>query len=168
VARRVGEAAATVSFKPFPYRCEYEAAAAIWARWASPPPLRMGEWLEWPASVQEDWLHVVQNSWFALNRPPARLDTGTIAQLDGEQMPTLSAFYIALGEAFNGPGGYVGSNRDALAECLTSDSGEGPPARVIWRNFDASERLLGRSFLDSIRELAGGLGVDLSVRSSAD
>lgn len=168
VARRADETPAVVSFRPFPHRCEHEAAAAIWARWASPAPLRAGEWRRWTANGYEDWLHVAGNSWFTLNRPDARLNPEIIADLDGELMPTRSAFYIAVGEAFNGPGGYVGDNRDALADFLSTDDEAGPPARAVWRNFDASERLLGRPFVESILEIAGELGAEISLHRSTD
>ncbi|WP_234437108.1 barstar family protein [Streptomyces maremycinicus] len=86
-----------------------------------------------------------------------------VVHLDGGQISTKSGFYCALGEAVNGPGGYFGSNLDALADCISSGFGEGPPARIIWRNFQASQESLDRAFLDSIVGLMREFRVDLAT-----
>ncbi|MEU2561262.1 barstar family protein [Streptomyces longispororuber] len=148
----------------FGNRCEHPEAERIWPRWASEIALEKGEWLRWPASYQGAWLHVVQNSWFASNRRAARYGEGEVVHLDGRHIATKSGFYCELGEAANGPGGYFGSNLDALADCLSSTSGEGPPTRIVWWNFEASQRSLDRAFLDSITELMRECSVDLTTR----
>ncbi|MFD0347246.1 barstar family protein [Kitasatospora aburaviensis] len=50
--------------------------------------------------------------------------------LDGSGITDRAAFYTALGSALNGPGGYYGSNLDALADCL--HGGFGPAPRSRW------------------------------------
>ncbi|MEV6809632.1 barstar family protein [Streptomyces sp. NPDC051132] len=152
-----------VACRIFGNRCEYPEAERIWPRWASGIALEKGEWLRWPANYQSAWLHVVQNSWFASNRRAARYGMEDVIHLDGAQISTKSGFYCALGEAVNGPGGYFGSNLDALADCLSSSSGEGPPARIIWRNFQASQEFLDHAFLDSIVGLMREFRVDLAT-----
>ncbi|WP_329065853.1 barstar family protein [Amycolatopsis sp. NBC_01480] len=152
-----------VDYRFFGNRCEYPEAERIWLRWASGVALVKGEWLRWPANYRDAWLHVVQNSWFATNRRAARYGVEEVANLDGGQISTRSDFYCALGEAVNGPGGYFGSNLDALADCLSSNFGEGPPARIIWRNFQESQESLDHVFLDSIVGLMREFRVDLAT-----
>lgn len=93
--------------------------------------LEKGEWLQWPASHHSAWLHVVQNAWFASNHRVARYGVNDVAHLDGAQISTKSGFFCALGEAVDGPGGYFGSNLDALADCISSSFGEGPPVKIV-------------------------------------
>ncbi|MEU0070853.1 barstar family protein [Streptomyces sp. NPDC006332] len=152
-----------VAFRFFGNRCEYPEAERIWPRWASGVALEKGEWIRWPANHQAAWLHVVQNSWFASNRRAARYGVEDVVHLDGGQISTKSGFYCALGEAVNGPGGYFGSNLDALADCISSSFGEGPLARIIWRNFQTSQEYLDHAFLDSIMKLMREFRVDLAT-----
>lgn len=158
-----GGITAKIACRVFGNRCEYPEAERIWLRWASGIALEEGEWVRWPASYQSAWLHVVQNSWFASNRRAARYGVEEVVHLDGGQISTKSGFYCALGEAVNGPGGYFGSNLDALADCISSSFGEGPPARIVWRNFQASQESLDHAFLDSIAGLMREFRVDLAT-----
>ena len=43
--------------------------------------------------------------------------------IDGRRTQTLEGFFAAAGEAVNGPGGYFGTNLDALGDCLTGGFG---------------------------------------------
>ncbi|WP_406198162.1 barstar family protein [Kitasatospora sp. NBC_01560] len=52
--------------------------------------------------------------------------------LDGRPITDREAFYTALGAALNGPGGYYGSNLDALADCLHGGFGPTPPFTLVW------------------------------------
>ncbi|MBT2224460.1 barstar family protein [Nonomuraea sp. NEAU-A123] len=152
-----------VSYRCFGNRCEYPEAAEIWRRWASDVALLKGEWIQRPMSYQDAWLHVVQNSWFALKRRAARYGTDEVAHLDGAQILTIPGFYCALGEAVNGPGGYFGSNLDALADCMSSDYGEGALVKIVWQDCQASRRSLGDEFLDSIMNLMREFHVQVSM-----
>ncbi|MCX4391421.1 barstar family protein [Streptomyces sp. NBC_00264] len=158
-----GENVSRVAYRFFGNRCEYPEAERIWPRWASGIALEKGEWLRWPVNYQSAWLHVVQNSWFATNRRAARYGVEDVVHLDGAQISTKSGFFCALGEAVNGPGGYFGSNLDALADCISSSFGEGPPVRIVWRNFQASREYLDDAFLDSIVRLMREFRVDLAT-----
>lgn len=153
----------SVSYRIFGNRCEYPKAAKIWRRWASGVALVKGEWLQQPVSYQSTWLHVVQNSWFASNRRAARYGVGDVADLDGEHISTKSGFYCALGEAVNGPGGYFGSNLDALAECISSSSAERPPLKIVWRNFQTSQNSLDPAFLESVMGIMREFRVDVAT-----
>ncbi|MFY1672578.1 barstar family protein [Plantactinospora sp. WMMB334] len=154
----------TVSYPTFGNRCEYSGAANIWRRWASCAALEKDEWLRWPMDQHDDWLHVVQNSWFASSRRAGSYGTDHVAYLDGAKMPTKPGFYCALGEAVNGPGGYFGSNLDALADCLSSDLGDVRLVRVVWRNFRASQDHLGDGFVQAIINLLSNeFAVEVSI-----
>ncbi|NIL61436.1 barstar family protein [Salinispora arenicola] len=160
----VGDVASTnVSFRSFGGRCEYVGAEEIWRHWVSNVVPKAGEWLQWPIECQDDWLHVVQNSWFARGRRAGRYGTSEKALLNGAEMRTRAGFYCALGEAVNGPRGYFGSNLDALGDCLSSSYGEGRLSEVSWRNFTESQTYLGRSYLGSIIDLMHEFDIEVCV-----
>lgn len=158
-----GGKANRVTCRFFGDRCDYPEAKKIWLRWATGGAHEKGEWLRWPVNYQGAWLHVVQNSWFATNHRAARYGVEGNIYLDGAQMMTRPGFYCALGEAVNGPGGYFGSNLDAVADCISSPFGEGPPERIIWQNFRTSQEMLGHAFLDSVVKLMREFRIDLAI-----
>ncbi|GGS07480.1 hypothetical protein Snoj_10980 [Streptomyces nojiriensis] len=152
-----------VEYRFFGNRCEYPEAERIWRRWASGIALEKGEWLRWPMSYQSAWLHVVQNSWFTSNRRAARYGVDDVIYLDGAHISTKSGFFCALGEAVNGAGGYFGSNLDALTDCISSNCGEGPPVKIVWRDFQVSQAFLDGAFLDSVAEVMREFRVDFDT-----
>lgn len=154
----------SVAYRFFGNRCEYPGAAEIWRRWASGAALKKDEWLQWPEEYQDAWLHVVQNRWFATNHRAARYGVDDVVILDGTHIVTRAGFYCALGEAVNGPGGYFGSNLDALADCLSSDFGNTALMKVVWQNHRASQESLGRDFLDSIVAVMREFHVEVVAR----
>ncbi|WP_343955650.1 barstar family protein, partial [Nonomuraea longicatena] len=153
----------SVPYRFFANRCEYPEAAKIWRRWASDVVMEKGEWLRWPTSHHSAWLHVVQNAWFTSNRRATRYGVDDVAHLDGAQISTKSGFFCALGEAVNGPGGYFGSNLDALADCISSSFGEESPLKIVWRDFRESQELLDRAFMESIMETMREFNVDVTI-----
>ncbi|MFJ3787074.1 barstar family protein [Kitasatospora sp. NPDC090091] len=62
--------------------------------------------------------------------------------LDGSGVTDRAAFYAALGAALNGPGGYYGSNLDALADCLHGGFGPTPPFTLVWEDAGTARRHL--------------------------
>ncbi|MEV8388401.1 MULTISPECIES: barstar family protein [unclassified Streptomyces] len=73
--------------------------------------------------------------------------------IDGAEVTGLERFWQVIGEAVNGPGGYFGSNLDALADCLhggygTPDDGD---FVIEWRRHELSRRTLGRE--ETVRTL---------------
>ncbi|MGW0395489.1 hypothetical protein ACWDYJ_32365 [Streptomyces sp. NPDC003042] len=54
---------------------------------------------------------------------------GAWAGLDGRHVTDVPGIYLAVGEAVNGPGGYLGANPDALAGCLGGTFGYTAPER---------------------------------------
>jgi len=59
---------------------------------------------------------------------------GTTYDLDGRFVTDIEGFYCAIGEAINGPGGYFGSNLDALDDCLRGRFGARAPFRLVWHD----------------------------------
>ncbi|MFG2023837.1 barstar family protein [Streptomyces sp. NPDC048825] len=153
----------SVSYRFFGNRCDYPAAAKIWRRWASGVTVKRGEWLQWPVRQHSAWLHVVQTAWFTANRSAARYGVDDVIHLDGAHIATKSGFFCALGEAVNGPGGYYGSNLDALADCISSNSGEGPLVKIVWRDFRASQGSLDHVFLDSLMGVMREFNIDVEI-----
>ncbi len=76
-------------------------------------------------------------------------------ELDGRDFSSLQEFFVALGEAINGPGGYFGANFDALEDCISG--GFGAPETgwtLIWKDFGLSRARLGPdvdTLLDTFR-----------------
>ncbi|WP_432926932.1 barstar family protein [Microbispora sp. CA-135349] len=56
------------------------------------------------------------------DRPPGRA-----YDLNGSHVTDKAGFYLAIGEAINGPGGYFGCNLDALNDCLRGRFGARTP-----------------------------------------
>ncbi|MEV4604896.1 barstar family protein [Amycolatopsis sp. NPDC049253] len=142
-----------LEFRFFGNRCESPDAGAIWRRWASGVPVREGEWLNLSTSEQDSWLHVVQNSWFTTGHRAARYGGDDVVRLDGARISTKTGFYCALGEAVNGPGGYFGSNLDALADCVRPNPGSKSLIGLQWGDFASSREALGLEFIDAIMEV---------------
>ncbi|MGW7092964.1 barstar family protein [Streptomyces sp. NPDC054874] len=146
------------------HTCEYPRAGEIWRRWAESRPVEHGEWARHPSDWHESWLHVVQTAWFDSGRNATRYGTGEAAVVDGSGFTTRAGFYCALGEAVNGPGGYFGSNRDAVFDCLRTMRRDGAaPFRLVWRNSAASREALGGDFTDSVLSLFEDSGVETEL-----
>lgn len=77
--------------------------------------------------------------------------------IDGGEILTTDSFYCALGEAINGPGGYFGSNLDALAKCLSSAREKKPLPQIRWDHFSASREKLGEAFVAAVESLLNAM-----------
>ncbi|MFF0294752.1 barstar family protein [Kitasatospora sp. NPDC004614] len=70
-------------------------------------------------------------------------------RLDGRHIVDEYAFYCALGEAVNGPGGYFGWNLDALNDCLCLPSWGGAASVTLeWEHSGPSRTALDAELLD--------------------
>ncbi|MGC4047119.1 MAG: barstar family protein [Armatimonas sp.] len=74
-------------------------------------------------------LDKIREEWFSSGRQGLPEDDRKAATilLDGSCISDIPTFYIALGEAVNGPGGYFGGNLDALNDCLRGGFGLATP-----------------------------------------
>lgn len=159
-----GDERPDLDYSFFGYTCEYPRAGEIWRMWAAGGPVERGEWARQPSEWHESWLHVVQTAWFESGRRATRYETAETAVIDGTGIATRDAFYCALGEAVNGPGGYFGSNLDALFDCLRTMRREnGAPFRLEWRNFSSSREALGGEFTERVLSLFEECGVETAV-----
>ncbi|WNF26407.1 barstar family protein [Streptomyces sp. C11-1] len=148
----------------FGHTCEYPRAGEIWRKWATGRPVERGEWARYPSDWHESWLHVVQTAWFDSGRDATRYETDGTAVIDSTGISTRAGFYCALGEAVNGPGGYFGSNRDAVFDCLRTMRRDGAaPFRLVWWNFAASREVLGSDFTASVLALFEECGVETEL-----
>ncbi|MFB9924631.1 barstar family protein [Amycolatopsis halotolerans] len=137
----------------------YPHAQEIWARWSRGSILPR-EWTRYPATQHGDWLHVVQNAWFTSGKRALRYGTGDIV-IDGQGLSSEDSFYCAIGEAANGPGGYFGSNLDALDDCVRNGSETGHHYSVVWSAAEISRRVLGEDFVTVVTEIFGAHRVAL-------
>ncbi|GAA2743851.1 MULTISPECIES: barstar family protein [Kitasatospora] len=94
--------------------------------------------------------------------------------LRGELVTDEPSFYAQLGRLLDAPGGYYGSNLDALADCLRGGFGPEPPFTLVWHESAASARVLTRplpggdgvprSYFDAIVDVLRQGGVTVKLR----
>ncbi|WP_407837939.1 barstar family protein [Streptomyces sp. DSM 116496] len=74
--------------------------------------------------------------------------------LDGKRIHTLEDFWLVIGEAVDGPGGYFGRNLDAFNDCLTGgymDLEDGEDFVFEWHDHAHSQQALG--YAETARQL---------------
>jgi RNAse (barnase) inhibitor barstar len=152
-----------VSF--FGYSCPFRHAGEIWRTWARGAPQKRGEWRKLLRGWHPSWLHVVQTAWFHSGRTASRYGSEGPFIIDGSGFQSIESLHCEMGEAINGPGGYFGSNLDALADCLRSSAGV-RSFELIWDNCDLSEEALGEIEINSVVTLMREFKVSLTLRSS--
>lgn len=151
------------SYSVLGYTCEYRHAGDIWRRWAAREPIRLGEWSEHPMEHHASWLHVSQTAWFTGHQHVFNRSGRSSIVIDGARVLVPDGFYCALGEAVNGPGGYFGSNLDALADCLRSIHDRDPLRHLEWVSFAASRDRLNERFVTAVLGTLTDFGVRLSL-----
>ncbi len=87
--------------------------------------------------------------------------------IDGSRVRTRADFFTELGRAVNGPGGYFGSNLDALVDCLRGGFGtpENEPFRFVLRDAARIKSAVGKRDWDAIEEIFEEAGVALTTRA---
>lgn len=91
-----------------------------------------GSWFEFDYQEKIDWLHLVRRH-AALR---ARVDVCQgVYTINCKHITDKASFYIELGEAINGAGGYYGSCLDSLKDCLCGGFGAFPPFKLVWEGF---------------------------------
>ncbi|MCX5143753.1 barstar family protein [Streptomyces sp. NBC_00338] len=75
--------------------------------------------------------------------------------IDGSGVTGLDSFWVVIGEAVNGPGGYFGRGLEAFADCLRGGMGtpDDDDFVIEWRDHEMSARALGHE--ETARYLRG-------------
>ncbi|MFC0554520.1 barstar family protein [Planotetraspora thailandica] len=117
----------------------------IWESWRVGRPESINLWAEYDAAGRRAWLDVVGACTFRGSRELLDDPPGKTYELDGTYITDETSFYIAMGEAINGPAGYFGWNLNALADCTYGGFGATTPFTLVWRHSDiARDSLTGR------------------------
>ncbi|MGW4471125.1 barstar family protein [Nonomuraea sp. NPDC004354] len=114
-------------------------AREIFQMWYDGGPAEPNLWTRYDRLLQHEW------SGLALRHHPQGLPdkpAETTYHLDGRFVTDIDAFYCAIGEAINGPGGYFGWNLDALDDCLRGKWGAASPFRLLWHHSEVARRRL--------------------------
>ncbi|MDI3419625.1 barstar family protein [Streptomyces luteolus] len=118
------------------------AAHDVWELWADGRPGLPNLWARCDEPGRRFWLTTA-----LANRARTAEDAapGTTFHLDGRHIIDEAAFFCALGEAVNGPGGYFGWGLDALADCLCGHFGARRPFALVWHDAHIARRCLAFS-----------------------
>jgi RNAse (barnase) inhibitor barstar len=120
----------------------------IWERWRVSEPDSINLWAEYDAAGRRAWLDVVGARRFFGSRKTSDGPPGKTYELEGSYVTDETSFYIAIGEAINGPAGYFGWNLSALADCARGRFGATNPFTLIWRHSDVACEYLTERFED--------------------
>jgi hypothetical protein len=146
------------------YYVPFKHAGPLWRKWASAPPASVGEWKGLPVSWRPSWLHVVQKAWFQAGRSAVPERWAPQYLLEGSDIVDLSSFYCALGEAVNGPGGYLGSGLDALEDCLRLKNADDCESVLIWNDAATATGGLSSSDFVGISMVLAEHGIQVVMR----
>ncbi|WP_076482043.1 barstar family protein [Williamsia sterculiae] len=77
--------------------------------------------------------------------------TPQVYRIDGSKIATPADFYVEIGRAVNGPGGYFGNNLDALEDCLRGGFGTPDDGDFVfdWEHSDESRKALSNNGAES-------------------
>jgi RNAse (barnase) inhibitor barstar len=116
-------------------------ARELWDRWMERRPAEPGTWVPLDTHMRHEWLRLAlaDHRYAAVPDRPA----GGVYRLDGRHVTDGNAFYCALGEAINGPGGYFGWNAAAFEDCLRGKWGAATPFRLVWSDAEVARQHLG-------------------------
>lgn len=114
------------------------AARPVWEAWYRGRPRVPNQWAPFPAAGRQEWLDM---TYWTLD--PDREDvSGGTYHLDGIFVTDEPGLHCAMGEAFNGPGGYFGREWMAFKDCLNGGFGVTPPFTLIWHHADVARQAL--------------------------
>lgn len=108
-------------------------------RWSSQMPQEKNQWVTLCTSERRHWLDACA-AIRRTHRPhrPVRVTY----DMDASHVTDYPSFFIAIGEAIHGPGGYFGRNVDALSDCLCGGFGATSPFTLKIRHAEIAQRHL--------------------------
>ncbi|MEU9104971.1 hypothetical protein AB0D54_11485 [Streptomyces xanthophaeus] len=109
-----------------------EQARPLWEHWLAGPPRTPGAWAGLDTRQRRAWLDHVRER--RGRQAPDDRASGRSHTLDGRHVTDVPGLYLALGEAVNGPGGYLGGCPSSLADCLGGSFGYTAPGTLLWRD----------------------------------
>ncbi|MFI7130328.1 barstar family protein [Nonomuraea sp. NPDC050153] len=151
-------------------------AREIFQMWYDGGPAEPNLWARYGRLLRHEWAGLAGSH--RLRGLPDKA-AGTTYHLDGRFVTDIDAFYCAVGEAINGPGGYFGWNLDALNDCLYGGWGAARPFRLVWHHSDVARRHLVPGYdrpthdlrywrpnveLDDLLEIFSERGVEVEFR----
>ncbi|UUU24327.1 barstar family protein [Streptomyces sp. DSM 40750] len=118
------------------------AAERVWELWDRGRPTEPNLWARCGTAGRRFWLDtaLANQDWAKPDAAP-----GTTYHLDGRHITDDQAFYCALGETVNGPGGYFGRCLDAVGDALCGNFGATTPFTLIWHDAHIARECLGLS-----------------------
>ncbi|OXM85817.1 barstar family protein [Paenibacillus rigui] len=97
-------------------------------------PNELGQWKTSTLEEKQGWLQVIRLK----DRKIHTIRKNQVVTIDGEFIQHIESFFIAIGEAVNGPFGYYGANLQSFKDYLSGGFGLIPPFIIEWRNFHKS------------------------------
>ncbi|MEV4478601.1 hypothetical protein [Micromonospora coxensis] len=124
-------------------------ARRLWDRFRVSQP-QPGEWRTLEVGAREAWLEVAGLR-YAESAPKGNHSVPLREiVMEGDEVKDVASFFCAIGEAFRGPGGYIGQSFTELDESL-GDYLQGAAVRLIWRDISVA-----RSSLSAVMDISGG------------
>lgn len=124
-------------------------AGRLWDRFRVSRPQR-GEWCTLQRGSREAWLEVAGLRYAeSVSQEENSVPSREIV-MGGDEIKDVASFFCAIGEAFRGPGGYIGQSFTELEESLQGYL-QGVPVRLIWQNMPVA-----RSSLSTVMDIAVG------------
>ncbi|SEH00021.1 hypothetical protein SAMN05444920_114297 [Nonomuraea solani] len=107
----------------------------MWGMWRAGGPTQPNLWAQLDRSDRYLWVGAAAIHRIHAPDKPA----GTVYHLDGRHSTDYDAFFCAIGEAVNGPGGWFGGDLFWLHEnAATGGGGATPGFRMIWHNSEVA------------------------------
>lgn len=117
-------------------------ALECWDLWRVSAPKTKNEWTILSEGGRRGWLEVVRQYRCCVGPQPVRRINETF-YLDGTYITDYPSFFIAVGEAINGPGGYYGSTLDGFEDCLCcGEFGTWGEFTIVWKNYQVAKEHL--------------------------
>ncbi|MGW2593389.1 hypothetical protein ACWCXC_24395 [Streptomyces sp. NPDC001515] len=124
-------------------------ARRLWDRFRVSRPQR-GEWCTLlPVGSREAWLEVAGLRHVETSPEGERTAPPREIVMEGGDIKDVASFFCAIGEAFRGPGGYLGQSFTELEESL-EEFLRGDPVRLMWRDISVA-----RSSLSAVMDIDG-------------